>query len=42
MRLTVREVQESIPGHGRTTVRQRREWLCPECDYFEEAEAGES
>jgi acetone carboxylase gamma subunit len=24
-----------------STVRQLREWICPECDYFEEAEAGE-
>jgi hypothetical protein len=22
-------------------VRQLREWICPECDYFEEADAGE-
>ena len=41
MRLDSREVKESIPGQGQTTVRLRREWICPECDYFEEAEAGE-
>jgi YgiT-type zinc finger domain-containing protein len=41
MRLSVRDVPESIPGHGQNTTRQMREWICPECDYFEEAEAGE-
>lgn len=40
MRLSVREIQEHTPGHG-TTVRRIREWICPECDYFEEAEAEE-
>jgi acetone carboxylase gamma subunit len=33
MRLSEREVQES---NG--TMRHVREWICPECDYFEEAE----
>ena len=33
MRLSVRDVQER---NG--TVRQVREWICPECDYFEEAD----
>jgi acetone carboxylase gamma subunit len=41
MRLSVREVQERLPGHGKPTTRTVREWQCPECDYFEEAEAGE-
>lgn len=41
MRLHVREVQELVPGVRQTTVRVDREWVCPECDYFEEAEAGE-
>jgi len=41
MRLNVREMRERIPGHGSPAVRQLREWICPECDYFEEAEAGE-
>ena len=39
MRLHVREVREhpaSTPASGVV-----REWICPECDYFEEAEAGE-
>jgi hypothetical protein len=42
MRLDVREVSEALPGVNRTVTRVRREWICPECDYFEEAEAGEN
>lgn len=41
MRLNVREIRESIPGGG-PVVRMGREWVCPECDYFEEAEPGEA
>ena len=41
MRLTVREVRDSLPGGAPGTVRILREWICPECDHFEEAEAGE-
>ena len=41
MRLSVREVRDTIPGSGPSAVRVTREWICPECDYFEEAEAGE-
>lgn len=36
MRLSVRDVQDA-KGNGR----QVREWICPECDYFEEAESSE-
>jgi acetone carboxylase gamma subunit len=39
MRIYAREVRQR-PGVD-ATVRQLREWICPECDYFEEAEAGE-
>ena len=41
MRLNVREARDTIPGVGQGTVRTVREWVCPECDYFEEAEPGE-
>jgi acetone carboxylase gamma subunit len=41
MRLSAREVQEHVPGQPQGPVRRVREWICPECDYFEEAEAGE-
>ena len=42
MRLITREIQDRIPGQGPVAVRESREWVCPECDYFEEAEAGEA
>ena len=38
MRLSEREVEEHIAGHP-STVRHVREWICPECDYFEEADS---
>jgi YgiT-type zinc finger domain-containing protein len=41
MRLSIRETQDAVPGGGHTAVRVTREWVCPECDYFEEAEPGE-
>ena len=41
MRLSVREIRDAVPGAGQTTSRVVREWICPECDYFEEAETGE-
>ena len=27
-----------IPGNPKPTTRTTWEWLCPDCDYFEEAE----
>ena len=39
MRLHAREVRDR-PGVN-SAVKLLREWICPECDYFEEAEAGE-
>jgi acetone carboxylase gamma subunit len=43
MRLTTREIRSTPPGSaGQVDVQQLREWVCPECDYFEEAEAGEN
>ena len=41
MRLSIREIQERVPGQSHGSVRLVREWICPECDYFEEAETGE-
>jgi transposase len=42
MRLTTREIRNTTPGpSGRVDVRSLREWVCPECDYFEEADSGE-
>ena len=41
MVIVVREVRDFVPGAGLASPRTQREWNCPECDYFEEAEAGE-
>jgi len=41
MRLSVREIAQRVPGVNQPAHRVVREWICPECDYFEEAEAGE-
>jgi hypothetical protein len=41
MRLHAREVHEAVPGQGQGGLRLVREWICLECDYFEEAETGE-
>jgi hypothetical protein len=41
MRLVTRDVQDRIPGHVASTARSQREWVCPECDYFEEDESSE-
>ncbi len=41
MRLVTHQTADRIPGMGQTAGREVREWICPECDYFEEAEAGE-
>lgn len=38
MRLVVREEVVQIPGQGQSKRQLTREWVCPECDYFEEAE----
>ena len=37
MRLVVRERSATIPGTGQAVKREEREWVCPECDYFEDA-----
>ena len=39
--MSVREIRDVIPGAGPAGGRVSREWICPECDYFEEAEPGE-
>jgi len=38
MRLQTRELSDHVPGTGQTTTLVVREWVCPECDYWEEAE----
>ena len=36
------ERRYSIPGNPKATTRISREWVCPDCDYFEEAEEEQS
>jgi YgiT-type zinc finger domain-containing protein len=38
MRLVTRDRADRVPGTGQITTRQVREWICPECDYWEETE----
>lgn len=42
MRVREREVVERVPGTAQTTTARIREWVCPECDYFEEDEDGDA
>jgi transposase len=39
MKLEVRQIQDR-PERG-STVRVVREWVCPGCDYFEDADTSE-
>ena len=38
--MRIRETQHvvHIPGNPNATTQTTREWICPECDYFEEVE----
>ena len=38
MKLRESESHVTVPGNTTTTTRKLREWVCPECDYFEEAD----
>ena len=38
MRLLEREIIDRIPGTSQTKSTKFREWVCPECDYFEDAD----
>jgi hypothetical protein len=38
MRLREHDTVVRVPGNPTGTARRVREWVCPECDYFEEAE----
>jgi molybdopterin biosynthesis enzyme MoaB len=41
MRLREQQAVVRIPGNPSATTRTTREWVCPDCDYFEEAEKEE-
>ena len=38
MRLREREITERVPGTTQAMTSKSREWVCPDCDYFEEVE----
>ena len=38
MRLQEREIIDRVPGTSQTKSTNFREWVCPECDYFEDAD----
>jgi len=40
MRLKQTQTVTRVPGNPKPTTRMHREWICPRCDYFEEAEEG--
>ena len=42
MRLRERETTDRVPGTSEAKVSKYQEWICPECDYFEEVDGGES
>ena len=42
MRLVTRETVSQVPGTAQQVKTDTREWVCPECDYFEEAEIGDT
>ena len=42
MRQKRTNINVHIPGHPRPTPRTTLEWICPDCDYFEEAEKAET
>jgi uncharacterized protein with PIN domain len=42
MRKVERPIVDSIPGQAQEKTTKYYEWVCPECDYFEEVEQGEA
>jgi hypothetical protein len=38
MRYRETESIVQVPGYPQASTRKTREWVCPDCDYFEEAE----
>jgi hypothetical protein len=38
MHLKETEILVQVPGNPRATTRRLVEWICPDCDYYEEAE----
>jgi hypothetical protein len=42
MRLTARRIVDRVPGTNESRVRESSEWVCPDCDYYEDAESDDS
>lgn len=42
MRVRERETTNRVPGTPQTRTERFREWVCPECDYFEDVEGEEA
>ena len=38
MRIKLIQTVTQVPGNPSATTRTATEWVCPDCDYFEEAE----
>ena len=38
MHIKERQATDRVPGTSEIAVRRSYEWVCAECDYFEEAE----
>lgn len=38
MRVHTHQHTDRVPGTREMRTRPAKEWVCPECDYFEEAE----
>ena len=38
MQLKITQTVVRVPGNPTGTTKSTREWVCPDCDYFEEVE----
>ena len=38
MRLRETQTVTHVPGNPKPTTQTTREWICPDCDYFEDAD----
>ena len=38
MRLRTRDIVDRVPGTTETRTTRSSEWVCPDCDYFEEVD----
>jgi rubredoxin len=41
MRFKEHQAVTLVPGNPKPAISVTREWVCPDCDYFEDAEAEE-